>query len=213
LMILTLCAGIASAATEDGKRDRSVCDVIRGNISNVFIGGLGSLESERDQPTWKPSPVKFPDALGKMEQSDFDFYNDGLIDRVYRKYFEDHYMAGTVLLVQHGHSAAIFDEPIGPLEDAETWFIPCQLDAGKIPLKACAPFTQTFDDASFQASTSKEHAVSFRARYTGLTPYRFRGMTFLVAASASQDTQRYIAVLKPKANRTFENVCLLRKKK
>lgn len=142
---------------------------------------------------------------GPTETQSFDFDNDGVPDRVYQVEFDNHYMEGTVLLVQRGPKLT------------DRWLLPCQLDARAFAVEDCPPFpSQKGDEAglAMQGATAKEK-VFFRGRYAELTVFRFEESTFVAveggwAKGATDETVRYVAVIKPIAGKKFERTCLLR---
>ena len=91
------------------------------------------------------------------------------------------------------------------------WFLPCQLDTKSIPIQECPPFSQAHDEAGFAIPNPGRDDVYFRARYSHLTPFTFKGATYLSVTSESEDTREFVAVLKPRPHRSFERSCLLRK--
>jgi len=142
--------------------------------------------------------------LGEAEEQSFDFDNDGVPDRVFQVEFENHYMEGTVLLVQRGPKLT------------DRWLLPCQLDARTIAVEECPPFSQKYDEAglAMRGATAKEK-VFFRGRYAELTVFRFEQSTFVAvedgwSKDSSDETVRHVAVIKPLAGKKFERSCLLR---
>lgn len=207
LFCISFVGGVPSTAA-GGKSSQSICGLVEDEYYDI-IGQLGlrHLEERTDQPSWQPSTVTI--AKRQTDQADFDFYNDGIVDRIYMAGFEDHYMQGTVLLVQPGRStsepASVSDDP---LEDPKAWFIPCQLSSDPIPLKECPPFSQQHDEAKFLASApGSKPVVWFRVRYTDIVPIRFNGLTYLIATSRSKESRQDVTVMKPLPNRKFAHLC------
>jgi len=115
-----------------------------------------------------------------------------------RRYYETHYMQGSVALVL-----------LGP-KMTDRWFLPCQLDAKPIAFADCPPFSQKNDEAGFSmhGRTPREKPF-FRGRYLDLTPFRFASATYVAVESRSDDTSSYVAVIQPVAGKKFEPACLL----
>jgi hypothetical protein len=201
-------------ATPDGHRmrssDEAICALVGKHYDSIVSGwGLGvNLTDSPDQPQLKASGHLLNGRAA--EQMDLDFYNDGYVDRLYFAGYEDHYMQGSALLVQRGHSKTGLSISGGePIDDRESWFIPCQLDSAKIPLSKCPPFRQDFDEAGFLVLTESTgpDGAWFRARYTFIMPYRLHGTTYLIAKSMAEKTNNFVAVLEPLPTRTFRSVC------
>ena len=149
--------------------------------------------------------VVLPEELAGSSESIFDFDNDGKKDRVFSRIFENTYMHGSVLLVQYGYS--ILDKTNSPMKETSGFF-PCQLDKVPHKIRACPPFSQENDEAGFsmEGRTDKE-SFYFRARYSSLEPFIFRGTTY-IGVKSIQDG--FVGVLKPLPDRTFQKKCLFR---
>jgi len=179
-----------------------VCEAVRQTLAQ----GRQTFQEALSKPpfaalTWSEADdsASLPGELGGAEEARFDFDNDGTLDRVFTRSFEDHYMQGSIALVR-----------LGP-RMTDQWFLPCQLAAKAIPFEKCPPFSQDNDEAGFsvQGRTPNEKPF-FRGRYLDLAPFQFHGATFLAVESHSQDTSRYVAVIKPIPGKKFEPTCLLR---
>lgn len=150
-------------------------------------------------------PVKF------AQEAVFDFNNDRMLDRAFRTEFENTYMHGSVLLIQPGDSRQIF-HTLAPLNSKNSQLLSCQIDKVHHDIDSCPPLTQKSDDANFAVPAGIGRApVHFRARYTHLDPFVYRGTTYLGASSESSDSMDYFAVLKPLPDRSFLPMCLFRK--
>ena len=183
-----------------------VCGAVREDMLHRWAA-LHSVDktTKHEKIEWAAADTSsLPRELQGAEEHSFDFDNDGIPDRVFQLEFENHYMEGTVLLVQRGPK----------LNDR--WFLPCQLDARPIAVEDCPPFSQKGDEAGFaiQGLTTKEKPF-FRNRYVEMTVFRFEKSTFVAVEGGSveggsDDTVRYVAVIEPIAGKKFERTCLLR---
>lgn len=162
-----------------------------------------------DQPKW--SGVEFPRPMHSTQESDFDFYNDGKLARVFLTEYDDHYMAGSTLLVQSGNSVTKVDVAISnPLEDPNAWYIPCQFESTNIAVADCPPFSGNNNEAGLSASYSKRSkAIRFRGRYSYVLPWRINSTTYVIVTANSAGSAGYIAVLKPLSGRRFKLSCLM----
>lgn len=144
------------------------------------------------------------------QESFFDFNNDGKPDRVLNSNLESTYMDGSVLLVQLGNSRQQF-HALAPLNSASSQLLSCQMDKVHHDIDSCPPLTQESDDAGFFVPAALgQPPIRFRARYTHLDPFFYRGTTYLVASSKSSESMEYFAVLKPLPNSSFLPMCLFR---
>jgi hypothetical protein len=166
------------------------------------------------EPTWKDTDRVFPRELGDAAETDLDFYNDGQLARIFITYYDSPYMKGSSLLVQPGRSPEKVDVASDdPLEDPESWFIPCQLQGKRFALQECPPFSRSNEDAGLTVLwANRARQVRFLARYTDLALIRLRGTTFVVVTGSSPAALGYAAVLKPLATRTFRTTCLLQRR-
>ena len=167
-----------------------------------------------EEPEWRNAAFEIPGELGDMEEADFDFYNNGKLARVFMSSYGSRYMLGTSLLVQPGRSSQTVDVAVdNPLEDPDTWFIPCQLQGKRFPLKECPPFSQDNDEAGLTVSWNerKQH-VRFPARYSDVVPLRLHDTTFIIVTGSSPESAGYAAVLMPLPMRTFRTTCLLHRR-
>ena len=94
----------------------AVCDAVRNEIARGWPmfhkKGEGSALSRID---WRPVDAARslpPELQEDAEESRFDFDNDGIGDRVFSVEFDNHYMQGSVLLIERGP------------ELRDRWFIP-----------------------------------------------------------------------------------------
>jgi hypothetical protein len=164
-----------------------------------------------EEPTWRDPERAFPRALGDAEQTDIDFYNDGTLAHVFLIYYDSADMRGSSLLVQPGRSEQrAVGESVDPLEDPDSWLIPCQLQGKRFPLAQCLPLSDRNDDTGLTVSWA-DHArqLRFRSRYMDLAVVRLNNTTFVVVTGSSPETHDFAAVLKPLPTRTFRTTCLL----
>lgn len=170
---------------------------------------LGSIKLHR--PGWSTPTVELPEELAGSRESVFDFDNDGKLDRVISRDFETNYMDGSVLLVERGLSSTRLIVRGSPMDNS-SWFIPCQMSAVRYGIRDCPTFSQKGDDAGFGMKTGgNRYAIYFRARYSSVSPFTFKGESFIGVSSQSEDTSDFVAVLKPMPNKTFQRVCLFKR--
>ena len=155
--------------------------------------------------------VPLPNELRIATENDFDFFNDGKIDRVFLADFGGHYLMGSLLLVQPGLSSdRIRVANDDPIKDPGSWLIPCQLEPEAKTISECPPFSQANDEAGLTVVNAKgTKTIRFRGRYTELTPLRIDGVTYLVIRAASERELNYSAVIKPQPSRKFRVLCML----
>jgi hypothetical protein len=168
----------------------------------------GDLRSE-----FHTRDVSLPDELRIATENDFDFFNDGKIDRVFLADFGGHYLMGSLLLVQPGVSSdRIQVANDDPMKDPGSWLIPCQLEPEAKTISECPPFSQANDEAGLTVVNAKgTKTIRFRGRYSELTPLRVDGVTYLVIRAVSQrdGELNYSAVIKPQPSRKFSVLCML----
>ena len=58
---------------------------------------------------------------------------------------------------------------------------------------------------------SGKDEVDFRGRYSRISPFFFRGVTYIFVTTISRDAENYFALLKPLPDGTFQKVGLLRR--
>ena len=192
----------------------AVCRAALTELSRDFSTFSNSPDGESIslvRPEWTAPSVELAENLQLSEESDFDFNNDGKIDRVFISHFENNYMDGSILLVQAGSSATKVKIADASLADTAR-LLPCQLDSVDHAILDCPPYSQKSDDASFSVrGKSADDSVTFRVRYSTLSPFSFDGVNYLGVSSKSADTENYVAILKPLPNGSVADVCLLRK--
>jgi hypothetical protein len=152
--------------------------------------------------------VVLPRELSFAAESDFDFFNDGRVERVFRNVFANRYMLGSTLLVQSDPSSKEATED--PINDPTSWFLPCQLESLDLKITDCAPLSQANDDGGLSVEDVKDHrVVRFVGRYSQVDAVRIRHATYVIIVGQTPDTAGYAAVLKPRSGRKFELLCLL----
>ncbi|WP_394539714.1 hypothetical protein PRJ39_03575 [Lysobacter enzymogenes] len=169
-----------------------------------------------------PAGTAMPQALefvhGAWRAFDFDFDNDGLVDRVYLGDTRDaQAWYSSPLLVVAGASAHAFQARDGA---AAAHAVPCQWDAARPPLSHC-------DDLRNPAWSRREplqQAVPaplpgiaggddfFRTRTTTALPLRFGDATYVVLSSSAGPARDYVGVYRPRADGGREAVCLIQRK-
>jgi hypothetical protein len=186
-----------------------VCETLRQELTKHW-----QSNGFDEEPEWRNTDIEIPGELGDTQEADFDFYNHGKLDRVFMSSFGNRYMLGSTLLVQPGRSPSTVDVAASnPLEDPDTWFIPCQLQGKRFPLKECPPFSQSNDEAGLTVSWNKRtQHVRFPGRYSDVVPLRLQSTTFLLVTGSSQESSGYAAMLRPLPTRTFRTTCLLHRR-
>jgi hypothetical protein len=215
----------ANSTTPSGNAPRSAAAPTSAGRVEILRGSDPACNSLRDElaghwqshgfdaePPWKDPERVFPRDLGDAEETDLDFYNDGKLARVFIAYYDSGDMKRSALLVQPGRSAQRLDvASVDPLEDPDTWFIPCQLQGKRFPLNECPPFSGSHLDAGLTVPGRERTQVHFPGRYTELALVRLHDTTFLVVTASAPESAAYAAVLKPLATRTFRTTCLLQR--
>jgi len=190
-----------------------VCDAALRELKGDFytFGHYPDQETIKlRRPSWGSPSVELPKELAGSRESVFDFDNDGKLDRVIGRDFESNYMDGAVLLVQRGNSSSKLSVH-GSSMDKNSWFVPCQLSHVRYEVHDCPPFSQKGDDAGFSINGRiGQESVSFRARYSIVSPFNFHRESFIGVSSKSEDTKDFVAILRPMPNRTFQPMCLFR---
>ena len=186
-----------------------VCETLRQELANHW-----QSNGFDEEPEWRNTDVEIPGQLSDTQEADFDFYNDGRLDRVFITSFGNRYILGSTVLVQPGRSLRTVEVGVSdPLEDPDTWFIPCQLQGKRFPLKDCPPFSQSNDKAGLTVSWNKHtQHVRFPGRYSDVVPLRLQSTTFLLVTGSSPESRGYAAILRPRPPRTFRMTCLLHRR-
>jgi len=171
------------------------------------------------RPNWGNSQIRDSAQIGgssqglsdgdlDSNQSIFDFDNDGKLDRIGKLIHETHYMDGTGLSVELGSSSKTFKAPLAAT-DSSAWLLPCQMSATHYTIDECPPGAAV--EAGFWMGTkSKPETIYFRSRYSSLSPFAFKGETF-VGVSGQGEAENFVAIVKPMRNRTFQRMCLFRR--
>lgn len=163
------------------------------------------------RPNWTTTAVELSNELAGSSESIFDFNNDGKLDRVFSRSFESTYMDGSVLLMQPGRSSSKLNVSDSPM-DQNSIFLPCQMGKVRHNILDCPPFSQKNDEAGFSMrGRNEKEEVYFRVRYSSISPFSFHGVNFIGVSTMSEDTQDFVAVLKPMPDGTFQKSCLLRR--
>lgn len=193
-------------------RNGPVCDPVQKELAERFYTFYSQPQQTMlARPDWQDTDAKLPDELNGSRESVFDFDNDGHLDRVFSKDYEQNYMDGTTLLVQPGRAASKLIVGSDPLEKSSV-FLPCQMDSSQPAIAHCPPFSQKHDEAGYQMSGAPGgDRVFFRGRYTKVEPFTHGGSTYLGLSSRSEDTMDYVAVVKPLPGRKFQSMCLFRR--
>ena len=174
---------------------------------------LSTLDEPKfdDTPDWKETDVVLPSELGQARQADFDFYNDGHMDRVFLSSYGSRVMQGSSLLVQPGSSfPSVKVTYANPLDDPDTRFYPCQLADKSLSVKECSPFGLYHNNDSFSVYRSKKsRGVEFPVDFSELIVVRVHTATFVVVLGMSSVAPGVAAVFRPNRNKDLELVCML----
>ncbi|NVM76308.1 hypothetical protein FHW83_002103 [Duganella sp. SG902] len=159
---------------------------------------------------WQDNEVRVAKDFHGYQVGIFDLNNDGRLDRVYAQNYSTNYMIGNHLLVQYGQSNTKLIVPDNPLERAVA--LPCHIANQNASLNGCAGFGERSPDydLAIHGTGAKDQAV-FRERYTNLTPFRFRGATYLAVTEGLIGKDGYAGVLKIRPDGSAEKTCLLEK--
>lgn len=205
-------AGDIEMVYDSGPVANAVRDELRKDF-HAFSGTTEESSGEFIYPEWSEASQKLPGELSDCGESVFDFNNDGKLDRVFGKLFTNHYMDGSVLLVQPGLSSKKLMVS-SSASDKTSIYLPYHLDGKRKKIDVYPPFSQENDEANFLMAVDvkgKKHVVEFRGRYTYVTPVVFRKTTYILLCGPYEDSQNHVAVLKPMPNGTFQNIGLIRK--
>jgi hypothetical protein len=189
-----------------------VCDAVQRELTADFATfGRDADQSlmKLKRPDWGKPSAALPEHVNEENESIFDFDNDGKLDSVQSVSSETHYMDAIGLIVTFGNSPSTL-RGIDAATDAGRMDIPCQMDAVHHDFSDCPPNTQNADEAGFAMKAGTEPPVFFRARYSMLAPFEFRGSNFIGVAGQGE-AEEYVAVLRPMPNREFKQMCLFRR--
>ncbi|MGB9989437.1 hypothetical protein [Pseudoduganella rhizocola] len=168
--------------------------------------GQGQLTS----PDSEEANVDLPGDMNSATMARFDFDNDGRMDTIYTRNFENTYQHGAVLLVLPG-SVKAPPRSIPAMEKSGAILLPCQWDKKRPKISQCAPFSQGADETGVDVKSDTGAISRFRSRYTDVEPFIFKRKTYIRARSYSSDTLDHYAVLEPRTGARYEIKCLLRK--
>jgi hypothetical protein len=195
-----------------------VCNTIKQFHNIMHSYNPGNLYKYRDKTnslrkelglqliTWKDStiPFRLPDGLGGVQFEMFDFNNDGKKDYVFDDDGAGSYHFGSWLYVVLGGKKLDLSKS-GVLSLSQVMAFPCQFD-NISSITKCPSLSQANDEAGIEVKFENGANAWFRGRYTGLTPIRFRGQTFLFVDSVSVDGIE--AVIRPYGVAKYSSVCL-----
>lgn len=163
-----------------------------------------------------PDGLQF--AYGGASAHEFDFDNDGRIDRVYAG--DSGGQGGwyySPLLVVAGVSAEGFRA--GDAISA----VPCQWDRARPPLSQCDDLRGATKDARAPTRPTPTQAVPaplpgieggdafFRTRYTATLALRFAGATYVALSGRGAPSRDYVGLYRPGPGGAHEAVCLIRR--
>lgn len=189
-----------------------VCDAVQRELTADFAtfgryADQASMTLKR--PDWGKPSAALPEHVNEEDESLFDFDNDGMFDSVRSVGSETRYMNAIGLIVAFGTSSKTL-EVLDATMDAGKMNIPCQMDVVHHDFSDCPPNTQNADEAGFAMKAGTERSVFFRARYSMVAPFEFRGSNFIGVAGQGE-AEEYVAVLRPMPKREFRQMCLFRR--
>lgn len=157
---------------------------------------------------WKKSAIPFhlPDRLGGIQFEMFDFNNDGKKDYVFEDDGAGGYHLGSWIYVVLGGQNLKLSKS-GELSLSQVMAFPCQFD-NISSITKCPSLSQANDDAGIKVTFPNGSNAWFPGRYTGLTPIRFRGQTFLLVGSVS--VHGVEAVIRPFGIANYSSECLFK---
>lgn len=185
-------------------------EILRGHDPVCSYVAKTIRQGQLTPPDNEEANVNLPGDMDNATMARFDFDNDGRMDTVYTRNFENAYQRGAVLLVLPG----VFETPpqsIPVMEKLGATLLPCQWDENGPKISQCAPFSQAADKAGFDVKSSTGKISRFRSRYTDVEPFIFKRKTYIRARSYSGDTLDHYAVLQPRTGGRYKTMCLLRK--
>lgn len=213
---------VCAAVERELRRDWRAFDVYAPRASTGALRRLNPFP--RDNPEPPPADAALPAgaafSYGRMHRHDFDFDNDGLLDRIYSNDTDgqgDAYFSP--LLVQSGRAAGRFE----PLAGEEAVIaVPCQWDPDVPSLRQC-------EDLRFASADTLPRGVQavpapaevapaegldaqrrfFRTRYTTTLPFAYRGITFVALYSVGLPSRDYLGVYRPGPGGAQQAVCLI----
>lgn len=162
-----------------------------------------------NRPVMTAQSDDLPKPLTGGIEGEFDFNNDGRLDRVILQSFENHFMHGTVMSVQLGGSSTALEVSSQPLDD-RSMYLPCDIDGRHHDVQSCPPFDNR-NQGDFSITANDGKALYFPGRYARLQPFRFENKTYVDVTSTAVESENYVAVFKPLPDRSFLPVCLLHK--
>lgn len=151
---------------------------------------------------------------GATRSADFDFDNDGRIDRVFLNDIEG--FGGrywTPMLIQYGASKDAFAATDAPLHS-----VPCQWDPRRPALGECEDLERAAPRATRIRDTEQAlpdptgryvDPAFYRTRYTTFEPVRLDGVTYVVTFPAYIESENLITVYRPRPDRGHDTVCAI----
>ncbi len=182
---------------------------------NSWVAGSSIFESESVGINFfsehQSSPIyKLPKRILGSSLGSFDFDNDGVVDDVFQYQNAGSYIYGTIIYVVDGKNKEKYlEQTTLTLDDIHTY--PCALDKAQPKSKNCPPVSQDNDGATVEVYLTNSPKVSFSARYTGIQPFSYSGVTYLLLSGENIDAKGYWAVIQPTSKSTFKSVCIFKK--
>lgn len=190
-----------------------VCDAAMKELRADFdtFGRYANKEAmQLKRPDWGKPSAALPDHVNEVNESIFDYDNDGNLDSVLRGDSETHYMDAVDLSVRFGRSSTRLDIDDAPA-DTDTMLIPCQMDSVPHKINDCPPTSQIADEAGFEMKWANEReSVFFRARYSMVAPFALHGSNY-IGVIGEGEMKDFVAIVQPMPKRTFKAMCLFRR--
>jgi uncharacterized protein len=192
------CSGpVCQAVIEELKRDFHAFS---------YYGNIIKLS----RPNWSKTSVQLPEELAGSVESIFDFNNDGKLDRVFSRTYDNKYMRGSVLLVQPGRSSSKLMVSTSPM-DSTSIYLPFQIGKVRHNIYDYPPFSQKKGEAGFSMKGRKgKDELYFLGRCSSVEPFTIQGTSY-IAVSSDCGYKDSVAVLKPLPDSTFQKIGLFRR--
>ena len=192
------------------KGSGEVCDAAMNELNadfDTFSRDANEALMQLERPNWGKPSAALPEHANEVNESIFDYDNDGNLDSVLRGNSETHYMDAVDLVVRFGRSSNRLDIA-DPPADADTMLIPCQMDSIPHKINDCPPTSQIADEAGFEMKGANEReSVFFRARYSMVAPFAFHGSNY-IGVVGEGEMKVFVAIVQPMPKRTFKPMCL-----
>lgn len=180
------------------------------SFNRTLVEEPGRFKNDLDEFKNNPELFHLPSGMTASPYVDFDFDNDGILDRIFAYDGAGSYIRGSIWFVAFGKSKENSNQKI-PLTVDDVKVFPCQFDPSVHNSNSCPMISQAADDGGIKVSFSDEKSVFFRGRYTYISPIRYKGRTYLTLGTSSADTEKYSAVIEPIGGTRYRSVCLFKR--